>query len=308
LANRNGNGNNNGGDPRKVNRLFYGDNLDVLSRHIPDMTARKSTPARRELTGAPRRVDQTVQPQSDLSGERTDLLRIRDAVIRVGDGRGFLVASKSNGRSVILTAAHCLPHLPPAHPASYTEERTYANLVGPLGEEPTTWTEALFVDPVADVAVLGAPNGQVFYDEWEAYEAFVEGRPLVKLAAVTRQAPMSLLTLGGQWTQCDAEVGRLGHRLTLCSAHIEAGMSGSPIVNRSGRAVGIVSVGSLVNGAQTKEQHGQPVLLGTLPGWLLAELWPQSLRTLHTTVAAQRRAWEQYLRRGYRQAKKRQND
>jgi site-specific DNA-methyltransferase (adenine-specific) len=36
LANRNGNGTNNGGDPRNINRLFYGDNLDVLRRHIPD--------------------------------------------------------------------------------------------------------------------------------------------------------------------------------------------------------------------------------------------------------------------------------
>lgn len=36
LGNRNGNGTNNGGDLRNLNRLFYGDNLDVLRRHIPD--------------------------------------------------------------------------------------------------------------------------------------------------------------------------------------------------------------------------------------------------------------------------------
>jgi hypothetical protein len=33
---------------------------------------------------------------------------------------------------MIVTAAHCLPHLPPAHPYSYSYERGYMKLLGPL--------------------------------------------------------------------------------------------------------------------------------------------------------------------------------
>lgn len=39
---------------------------------------------------------------------------LAQAVIRVGDGRGFMVERQR--QRFVLTAAHCLPRLPPAHP------------------------------------------------------------------------------------------------------------------------------------------------------------------------------------------------
>jgi hypothetical protein len=91
-------------------------------------------------------------------GWKTEALR---AVVTVGYGRGFLLdAPETRHKRVIVTAAHCLPHLPPAHGAAYLSERTYADLLGPLGEAPTIWTECLFADPVADIAVLTEPDGQ----------------------------------------------------------------------------------------------------------------------------------------------------
>jgi hypothetical protein len=39
---------------------------------------------------------------------------------------------------------------------------------------PEVVDDHLRVDPVSDVAVLGAPDGQVFWDEWEAYEELLE--------------------------------------------------------------------------------------------------------------------------------------
>ena len=78
------------------------------------------------------------------------------SVVRVGDGRGFVVELKLG--TVVVAAAHCLPILPPAHSASYLEERTYQALLGPLGTQPTVWAECRFVDPVADIAVLGPPD------------------------------------------------------------------------------------------------------------------------------------------------------
>jgi hypothetical protein len=71
------------------------------------------------------------------------------AVVTVSDGRGFVV--ELNAARYVLTAGHCLPNLPPAHLASYIEERTFPNLLAPLGKDPTVWAECLFVDPVADI-------------------------------------------------------------------------------------------------------------------------------------------------------------
>lgn len=56
------------------------------------------------------------------------------AVIRVGDGRGFIVEHGHD--RLVITAAHCLPEFPPCHGASFLEERTYGNLLGLLGAEP----------------------------------------------------------------------------------------------------------------------------------------------------------------------------
>jgi hypothetical protein len=99
-----------------------------------------------------------------------------NCVVRVGDGRGFIIEHcvkvrplprlrnrrlpmrKWAARRLVITAAHCLPKLPPACTTSYTHERTYQNLLGTLGGNATVWAECLFVDPVADIAVLGAPD------------------------------------------------------------------------------------------------------------------------------------------------------
>src|SRR5688572_22382495 len=83
------------------------------------------------------------------------------AVVRVGDGRGFLVEGTSFSRErerFVITAAHCLPRFPEPHPGSYGEERTYPDLLGPLDGEPSVWAELVFADPIADLAVLGPPD------------------------------------------------------------------------------------------------------------------------------------------------------
>jgi hypothetical protein len=49
--------------------------------------------------------------------------------------------------------------LPPPMPAMDTPEKTYPNLLAPLGADATVWAELLFADPVADIAVLGSPKG-----------------------------------------------------------------------------------------------------------------------------------------------------
>jgi len=77
------------------------------------------------------------------------IARLTSSVVTVGDGRGFVIEDNRHKRLVI-TAAHCLPHFPPCHGTSYTEERTYKKLLAPLKAKPTVWAECLFADPIAD--------------------------------------------------------------------------------------------------------------------------------------------------------------
>jgi hypothetical protein len=166
-----------------------------------------------------------------------------------------------------------------------------------LGGAPTIWAECVFVDPIRDVAVLQAPDGQAgLYNECLAYERFVEDRPTLRLAAIMRQARAWLLTLDERWEECTVQVGGGGRMVTLVNVNFVGGMSGSPIVIGVGRVVGIASVGSESAGrVQPREQHGQPSLVATLPGWLLAELIP-SVGRWPIMIASQKRGWDQYLR------------
>jgi hypothetical protein len=106
------------------------------------------------------------------------LVSAKEAIIKVGDGRGFLVEYSPWPHQVI-TVAHCLAHLPPGHGALSAKERTYANLLGPRDGLATVWAECVFVDPIADIAVLAAPDG--LYEELQAYDDFMEGRPAVRI-------------------------------------------------------------------------------------------------------------------------------
>jgi hypothetical protein len=166
-----------------------------------------------------------------------------DAVIRVGDARGFIAKDLEDER-IVYTAAHCLPFFPPCHAASYLEERTYKALLGPLGQEPTVWAECLFVDPIGDIAVLGPPDGQELYNEWNAYKALVGNITPLRIADVFDETSAKLLSLDGEWFSCKVHSVRGGpFWITHAAKGIVAGMSGSPILAEDGlAAIGIVSV------------------------------------------------------------------
>ncbi|MGO6880680.1 hypothetical protein ACCS44_17555 [Rhizobium ruizarguesonis] len=197
---------------------------------------------------------------------QTALEYAKNSVIRVGYGRGFLAQTVDS--PVIITCAHCLPHMPPAIGSVMSpHERTYLRLVGALGAEPTITVECLFVDPVADVAVLGEPNGQL-YDEAEAYCAFVEERQGLAIAAEQNaalpgvQSGGAWLTLEGEWVHHSLEVGVR----CVCTSEKTAarGMSGSPIILDTVRrttVVGVVASGDV-----------HPRLVTALPAWLLRKL------------------------------------
>jgi hypothetical protein len=203
-------------------------------------------------------------------------------VVTVGNGRGFVVdhtrervtIERRGGEDVVvkdrsvrivstrlvITAAHCLPFFPPCMNFSYLEERTYKELLGPLGEKPTTWAECLFVDPINDIAVLGPPDDQALPSEYLAYEAFIDAADAFTIAPAPAKGYAWMLSLAGEWYRCAVQC--LGGPLIIMGAETAGGMSGSPIILSNGAAIGVVT--SSAGGV-----GGQPNLKMHLPGWAL---------------------------------------
>ena len=130
---------------------------------------------------------------------------------------------------VVLTAAHCLPFLPPAHPFSYLEERTYQALLGPLGAKAAVWAQCLFADPVADIAMLGSPDEQRLSEQANAFDDLIsaskpllignapkQGRERAQLPGggkfggtffrkIPGRSTARVLSLDGKWLDCSIE-------------------------------------------------------------------------------------------------------
>jgi len=196
------------------------------------------------------------------------------AVIKVGDGRGFIIEHHEQIGSfrgergfldyrLVITAAHCLPHFPACHRASYLEERTYERLLGPLaGPKPDVWAECLFADPIADIAVLGSPDGQELFDQAEAYNALVDGSRALRIGKGRRHGEAYLLTLDAQWMNCLMECS--GRSVLIKNGSlIKAGMSGSPILGSRSAAIGLLCVGG-----SGGIGWPNPSLVDNLPCWL----------------------------------------
>jgi len=202
------------------------------------------------------------------------------AVVQVGQGRGFIIEHRVKRpcwprflcQRIVLTAAHCLPYLPPCHAASLCHERTY-KLLGTLDSpKAAVWAECLFADPIGDIAVLGEPDNQALVREAGAYEALTQEAPALKVVRTPESGRAWLLALDGEWVCCRVEVN--GQCLWISpTAKCEGGMSGSPILADDGAAMGIVVVGGEVSAAGGKakpvESGPHPVLPHHLPRWLL---------------------------------------
>ncbi|QIG93465.1 trypsin-like peptidase domain-containing protein [Bradyrhizobium sp. 6(2017)] len=195
-----------------------------------------------------------------------DLNKARGAVISVGGGRGFVIEGPDD--RLIITAAHCLPAMPPAIPSSYTEERTYEGLLSPLGAaERPVWAECLFVDPVSDLAILGPPDGQELPEPFDAYLSLVDSCHTVEVGTCDPEDDVWLLSLDGEWHPCGAKHVGGGVWFHGADHGIHGGMSGSPAINRDGQAVAVVSVSSSADHHTSGGPN--PNLAVHLPGWAI---------------------------------------
>jgi len=111
-------------------------------------------------------------------------------------------------------------------------------------------------DPVADIAILGEPDGQVLYEHWEAFDSFIEKTtPLPISGRQSTRGYVLALTEPSEWI----EVSLTTHPKSVSiTERVESGMSGSPILDAEWRAVAIISTDSI-----------NPRLGTCLPGWAI---------------------------------------
>jgi hypothetical protein len=206
-----------------------------------------------------------------------------NCVVKVGGGRGFIIVNRIHlpprpdwkkyiDERLIATAAHCLPQLP--NPDHHTDvwERTYKGLLGTLdGTKKDVWADCRFVDPVADVAILGCPDDQELPEQADAYCSLTDEAPFVRISK-----PMGgtgwVLSLDGKWVRSDIKTHIGIYGASLSNDLSDAGMSGSPILDRFGRAIGLISTGNVSDGRSCKQQGPHPILVRSLPGWMLGKL------------------------------------
>ncbi len=192
---------------------------------------------------------------------------LRHAILKVGDSRGFVV--EHDGGRLVITAAHCLPFFPRCKSFSNMDELTYRSLIGPLGGISTVWAQCLFVDPIANIAVLGAPDGLELWEKFDAYRTFLERVEPLPMGAAGNQTAAWLMSLDNSWHSCTAHPQGGGLWLASATAGIVSGMSGSPIIDGTGQfAIGVVvSPGGTLDEPHTSGGPN-PYLARHLPAWL----------------------------------------
>jgi hypothetical protein len=208
-------------------------------------------------------------------------------VLKVDGGRGFIVEyrlpippdsriefgpQKYIPKRLVVTAAHCLPNLPPAHSCPSLSDKTYPLLGNLDGSKSGVYAECLYVNPVADIAVLGCPDEQERGYDPDLYHELTDDAPVLQIANA-RSGPGWVLSIERRWVPTTLELCWSFYGSSLSIDPTVAGQSGSPILNRAGRVVGVVVVGwETVNnkGERRNERAGsQPILSRDLPGWLL---------------------------------------
>ena len=132
----------------------------------------------------------------------------------------------------MVTAAHCLRYLPPAHALPYKEDRTYSNLLGRLHDKKNSVSAVcLFADPIADIAVLGCPDEQDLFEEAEAYHALTDDAPPFPIGKARSEKGWLLALDGAKWIPPKLHLLSGSYGVSLMTGPTEAGMSGSPILN-----------------------------------------------------------------------------
>lgn len=156
-------------------------------------------------------------------------------------GQGTLIPGR-----MILTACRCIEW-------SGEGYQTVRNVrIEKVGAHCGTLSAVLVAaEPVTDVAVLGEPDGQTFYEEWQAFDEFCESTEAIPLAPENYtgegKTPVWVYALGGEWIEGVVDFGEAKvygnpHQVWLrTKGEIRSGSAGGPILNAKGEIVAVVS-------------------------------------------------------------------
>jgi hypothetical protein len=146
----------------------------------------------------------------------------------------------------------------------------------------------LAADPVSDKAVLGAPDGQEFGKDCDAFDARQDATNPVDVSAATIYAsePFRVEILSHDRGWIDGKLTRYGTHppqsgcvFLEASKKISGGTSGGPIVDPRGRLMGVVSnISARVHGMV-------PIVHVAVPRWIWA-----LIGTKHAAKAARKGA------------------
>lgn len=187
------------------------------------------------------------------------------ATVRLVDkgGQGVLVTG-----DIIVTAAHCINF--ETDGSMVLGKHFIHNIETESGKLKAV---PLAVEPVSDVAFLGAPDDQVFPKEAEEFNKFCSAKKPVPLCldefVLDQGFRVHIYTHECKWITGTAILCKEGaeHLWIEAEEQIVGGTSGGPIVNESGELVAIASHFSVVNGVM-KSSGIEPRPHLALPVWV----------------------------------------
>lgn len=176
------------------------------------------------------------------------------SIVAVGEACGFAVDGGPNG-TVIITAAHVLPSwtvdnrdLVPIRPRQerFADERRIPDLVGSLGYDGRFAVECIFVDLVADVAILASPDPSS-PSAAESIRFFESQQPLRFAPAHVepKQAfvfsPFASFSANSGWWVALDGLRISGSALVHRDSIFEFGTAGGPVIDAQGHVVAIIA-------------------------------------------------------------------
>ena len=222
----------------------------------------------------------SVQVLAMKSTARKTIVTVRHE----GEGTGMGVLIDGNR---IVTAAHCLPPLPERHMTPFLCDH-YPVQVKQFGTH--TWARCvlLSVDFCSDIAVLSdstVDGVDLFDQQFELMTDHMESAPINLLAKDKgKKQPVYVFTHEGIWLKADLDLSqpwlryhpfqRIMGATVFFNGEIKSGTSGSPVFDRHGAVIGVISQSSVAHGPQGKEKQRTilTILTGALPRWIVSDI------------------------------------